>query len=128
MNRFAQVIVHFCVLVLATVALIPLTDAQEAMRERPVQLGESISEEKLRAFARAYVVLQQIRVEYEPTIQTVRDPNEVTRIRQETNSRIEQVLQRQGLDAESYAKIFAAVSSDEKLKQRTMEFIQIIPR
>jgi hypothetical protein len=128
MNRFPQIIVHFCVLVFATVALIPLTDAQEAMRERPVQLGESISEEKLRAFARAYVVLQQIRVEYEPTIQTVRDPNEMTRIRQETNSRIEQVLQRQGLDAESYAKIFTAVSSDEKLKQRTIEFIQIIPR
>jgi hypothetical protein len=128
MNSFAALIVCVGSLLLAIGTKPPLADAQEAMRERPVQLGESVSEEKLKAFARAYVVLQQIRLEYEPTIQTVRDPNEITRIRQETNSRIEQVLQKQGLDVESYAKIFTAVSSDEKLKQRTIEFIQIIPR
>ncbi|HEV8343576.1 MAG TPA: DUF4168 domain-containing protein [Candidatus Binatia bacterium] len=128
MNSFAALIVCVGSLVLAIGTKPPLVDAQEAVRERRVQLGESVSEEKLKAFARAYVVLQQIRLEYEPTIQTVRDPNEITRIRQETNSRIEQVLQKQGLDVESYAKIFTAVSSDEKLKQRTIEFIQIIPR
>jgi GTP1/Obg family GTP-binding protein len=128
MNSFAALIVCVGSLLLAIGTKPPLADAQEAVRERRVQLGESVSEEKLKAFARAYVVLQQIRLEYEPTIQTVRDPNEVTRIRQETNSRIEQVLQKQGLDVESYAKIFTAVSSDEKLKQRTIELIQIIPR
>lgn len=128
MNSFAALIVCIGSLLLAIGTKPPLADAQEAVRERRVQLGESVSEEKLKAFARAYVVLQQIRLEYEPTIQTVRDPNEVTRIRQETNSRIEQVLQKQGLDVESYAKIFTAVSSDEKLKQRTIELIQIIPR
>lgn len=128
MNSFAALIVCIGSLLLAIGAKPPLANAQEAVRERRVQLGESVSEEKLKAFARAYVVLQQIRLEYEPTIQTVRDPNEVTRIRQETNSRIEQVLQKQGLDVESYAKIFTAVSSDEKLKQRTIELIQIIPR
>jgi hypothetical protein len=128
MNSFAALIVCVGSLLLAIGTKPPLAGAQEAVRERRVQLGESVSEEKLKAFARAYVVLQQIRLEYEPTIQTVRDPNEVTRIRQETNSRIEQVLQKQGLDVESYAKIFTAVSSDEKLKQRTIELIQIIPR
>jgi chorismate mutase len=128
MNTFAALIVCVGSLLFAIGTKPPLADAQEAVLERRVQLGESVSEEKLKAFARAYVGLQQIRLEYEPTIQTVRDPNEITRIRQETNSRIEQVLQKQGLDVESYAKIFTAVSSDEKLKQRTIEFIQIIPR
>ena|SRR5213594_3278581 len=103
---------------------LPLAHAQQVPRQQPSQQGNNISEEELKAFAKAYKELQEIRLKYEPTLKGVQDPKEIERIQREALSRVEETLERQGLNVESYNRILVAVNGDEQLRKKTLKLIE----
>lgn len=120
MHRFATGIRWFGALAWVMLLSIPFASAQYL-----IGLGPGISEPELKAFARAYVELQQIRAQYEPAVQRIQDESLIKNMRQETNSRIEEALAKERLNVERYARIFTAVNSDETLQQKTIQLIEM---
>lgn len=103
---------------------LPLAHAQQLPRQQPSQQGNDISEEELRAFAKAYMELQEIRLKYEPTLKDAQDPREIEKVQREALSRVEESLERQGLNVESYNRILVAVNRDEQLRKKTLKLIE----
>jgi Domain of unknown function (DUF4168) len=103
---------------------LPLAYAQPLPPQQPSQQRNDISEEELRAFAKAYMELQEIRLKYEPTLKDAQDPREIEKVQREALSRVEESLERQGLNVESYNRILVAVNRDEQLRKKTLKLIE----
>jgi Domain of unknown function (DUF4168) len=117
-------IIFGTILVLMFPGGLPLAHAQQLPRQQPSQQGHDISEEELRAFAKAYMELQEIRLKYEPSLKDAQDPREIERVQRETLSKVEESLERQGLNVESYNRILIAVNRDEHLRKKTLKLIE----
>jgi hypothetical protein len=117
------VVLGITILTLMLPRSLPLARAQEVPQQLSNPAG-NISDEELRAFARAYMELQEIRLRYEPTLKGAQDPKEIEKIQRETISRVEETLQKQGLNVESYNRILVAVNGDEQLRKKTLKLIE----
>jgi hypothetical protein len=83
-----------------------------------------ISDKELAAFAKAYVVVQQIRSQYEPSLQKTKDLKESQRLQQEANAKIKNTLDKQGLSVDRYNKIYAAVNGSEDLRRKALKMVE----
>ena len=93
--------------------------------QRPVaSSGTTISEKELNAFVKAYVYYQDIRASYGPALERAKDAEQKKRIEQEANTKVKQSLEAQGLTAERYNKIFAAVNDNAELRQRVLKKVE----
>ena len=85
----------------------------------------TISEKELDAFVKAYVQYQRIRARYGPALERAKEAQEKKRIEQEANAKVKQSLEAQGLSAERYDKIFAAVNGDAELRQKILNKVEV---
>ncbi|MGE5301968.1 MAG: DUF4168 domain-containing protein [Alphaproteobacteria bacterium] len=83
-----------------------------------------ISDKELAAFAKAYVEVQHIRSQYEPSLQMTKNPKESQRLQQEANAKLKKTLDRQGLSVDRYNKIYAAVNAHEDLRRKALKMVE----
>lgn len=95
---------------------------QPPQRQGPSQRA-NVSDKELKAFAKAYVEYQRIRQTYEPSLKNAKDAAEGERIQREANTKIKTALKKQGLDVDSYNRIFNAVNANEELRKKALNLI-----
>jgi hypothetical protein len=88
---------------------------------QPVQ--PEISDSELRAFVRAYVDNQQIRQQFEPTLQSNSDPAKEQQLQDQANAALKQSLARQNLTIDQYNRIYQRINSDEELRQKVLRMV-----
>jgi|GEM_PF-886287 len=102
-------------------ASLPTTFSQEAPSTSSPQTVPT--DRDLNAFARTYVGLQKIRANYQQSLDAVQEPEKKQEIVAEVNGKIASLLEKEGLSADRYNQIFALLSTDEKLRQKTLDLI-----
>ncbi len=103
---------------------LPVVQTQEKPKEpRPSQQAE-IGDKDLRSFAKAYVEFHKIRVAHEPALKNSADLQAQSKAEQEALSKFSKALEKQGLTLEGYGRLFLAVSSDEKLREKALKLIE----
>lgn len=83
-----------------------------------------VSDQELTAFAKAYAEVQQIRSQYEPSLQKTKDAKESERLQQEANAKLKKTLDKQGLSIDRYNKIYAAVNANEELRRKALKMVE----
>ncbi len=83
-----------------------------------------VSDQELTAFAKAYAAVQQIRSQYEPSLQKTKDAKESERLQQEANAKLKKTLDKQGLSIDRYNKIYAAVNANEELRRKALKMVE----
>lgn len=83
-----------------------------------------ISDKELAAFAKAYAEVQQIRSQYEPSLQKTKNAKETERLQQEANARLKKTLDKQGLSVDRYNQIYAAVNANEDLRRKALKLVE----
>jgi GTP1/Obg family GTP-binding protein len=83
-----------------------------------------ISDKELGAFAKAYAEIQQIRSQYEPSLQKTKDAKESERLQQEANAKLKKTLDKQGLSVDRYNKIYAAVNANADLRRKALKLVE----
>ncbi len=89
-----------------------------------VSKQRAISDNELKAFAKAYVQFHKIRAEYEPKLGGATSPQEKGRVEQEAVAKFGAALEREGLSMERYAALYQTISADEQLRNRALELIE----
>jgi hypothetical protein len=91
----------------------------------PTAYGQetNVAEKDLAAFVKVYVEIQKIRSEYEPALKEAQEQQR-QKIQQEGEAKINAALAKQGMEAETYNRVFAAVSADEELRKKTVKLIE----
>ena len=89
----------------------------------PAAAQTNVSDSDLRAFAKAYVDYHKIRQTYEPQLSKAENPQEKDKIQKEGNAKVKQALEKQGLTAQSYNRLFTAVNGNAALRQKALKFI-----
>lgn len=92
---------------------------------KPTGLSEAntLSDEELNAFARAYVDYQRIRLMYVPAFETATDPTQKRHIEEQVDANIKRSLA-QGLSPQRYNEIFIQVNSSELLRKKALKQIE----
>jgi hypothetical protein len=101
----------------------PAAPAEEARPQQPAAAQTTVGDSDLRAFAKAYVDYHKIRQTYEPQVRKAKTPKEKDQIQKEGNAKVKQALEKQGLTAQSYNRLFTAVNGNETLRQKALKFI-----
>jgi hypothetical protein len=83
-----------------------------------------VSNQELTAFAKAYAEVQQIRSQYEPSLQKTKDARESERLQREANAKLKKTLDKQGLSIDRYNKIYAAVNANEALRRKALKMVE----
>lgn len=102
----------------------PATSAQEPSRQQPAAQQADVSDKDLKAFVKAYVEIQKIRLAYEPSLENAKGPEESQKIQKEAESKVEKVFKKEGLSVESYNRIFTTVNGSEELRKKTLKLIE----
>lgn len=101
----------------------PATPAEDARPQHPAAAQTTVNDNELRAFAKAYVDYHKIRQIYEPRINKTEDPQEKDKIQKEGNAKVKQALEKQGLTAQSYNRLFTTVNGNETLRHKALKLI-----
>jgi Domain of unknown function (DUF4168) len=102
----------------------PAATAQEAPKTDASQKQANISDKELKSFAKAYVDYHKIRQSYEKQLNNIQDPAEKEKVQREGNAKVSKALEKQGLTAESYNRLFSAVNNNEQLRKKTLKLIE----
>jgi hypothetical protein len=109
-----------------TLGLIAILLGSAPAQQMPQEQTE-VNDDTLRAFAKAYVEVDKIRVTYEPSIQDAykaQDLDQAQNIRREAGVKIEKVFTDQGLTTETYLSIFEVVKKDPQLTAKALRMIE----
>ncbi len=106
----------------AAIALASRCYAAAAQVQTPSEQA-GVSDQEIRAFAKAYVEFHRVRQAYEPALKNAQDPKEKRKLEQEANSKIEKALERHGLTVQKYNRIFAAANRNEALRKKALGLI-----
>lgn len=114
-----------CAAILGSLVLWVATPAgaQGSPKQAPAAEQGKVSDKELQAFAKAYVEYHSIRQAYEPRLAKVQDAKEKEKIQQEGDSKVKKALEKQGLTADSYNRLFTAVNRDEQLRKKALKMI-----
>jgi len=105
--------------------ILPLAGAQEVpQKNQPSQQGDNISDKELRTFAKAYVELQKIQREYEPSLRDTQEPERAQKVQQEAMARVENSLKGHGFTPESFQRTFALVNANDELRKKALGLIE----
>jgi signal recognition particle GTPase len=102
---------------------VPITGAQESPGQQPSTEQTNISDQQLKAFAKAYVELRKILQEYEAPLSSAQDSQEQQKLQQEAKSKIEETLEKEGLNVQAYERIFTMVNSNGELRAKALRLI-----
>ncbi|MBI4490203.1 MAG: DUF4168 domain-containing protein [Deltaproteobacteria bacterium] len=102
----------------------PATSAQEPSRQQPAAQQANVTDKDLKAFVKAYVEIQKIRLAYEPSLKNAKGPEESQKIQKEADSKIEKVFKKEGLSVATYNRIFTTVNGSEELRKKTLKLIE----
>jgi uncharacterized protein DUF4168 len=105
-------------------SFLPMVQTQEKPKEPRVSQQAEIGDKELKAFAKAYVEFHKIRVAHEPALKKSADLQAQSKVEQEALSKFGKALEKQGLTLEGYGRLFLAVNSDEKLREKALRFIE----
>lgn len=108
---------------LLSVCFAPVAQAQQQPSQQGSGQQVKVSDEELRAFAKAYVEFHKLRQRYEPSLSNTKDPAEKEKIQREGNSKVKEAVEKQGLTVESYNRIFAAVNANKELRKKALKLI-----
>jgi len=89
-----------------------------------LQEKANVSDQDLKAFAKAYIEVDKIRLAYEPSLRNARDPEQLQNIQREATVKMEKAVEDQGLTREAYVRIFNSVKDDVELRKKTLKLIQ----
>jgi len=103
---------------------LPMVRTQEKPKEPRASQQAEIGDKELKAFAKAYVEFHKIRAAHEPALKKSADLQAQSKVEQEALSKFSKALEKQGLTLEGYGRLFLAVNSDEKLREKALRFIE----
>jgi len=111
--------------VIAALAGLPagIIGAQEKPPPQQPNKQTEIADKELRAFAKSYIEFHKIRAQYEPALNSARDPQEQGKIEQEALAKFSQAVQKQGLTLESYFRMYQSVNANDNIRDRALKFI-----
>jgi hypothetical protein len=92
---------------------------------QPSQPPKEVSDKELQAFAKAYVEVEKVQKTHENSLKDVQDPEQRQKLQQETNSKVNKAIEQQGLTADSYQQILAAISTNKNINLTKKAFILI---
>ena len=92
--------------------------------QRPADAQSAISDNELKAFAKAYVQFHKIRAEYEPKFGGANSPQEKGQVEQEAVAKFGAALEREGLSMQRYAALYQTISADQELRDRALKLIE----
>jgi Domain of unknown function (DUF4168) len=90
----------------------------------PTDTQRAISNNELKAFAKAYVQFHKIRADYEPKLSGATSPQEKGQVEQEAVAKFGAVLAREGLSMQRYAALYQTISSDQQLRDKALRLIE----
>jgi len=105
------------------VAFLVLPLAKQGRAQELPKQQLSVSDNQLRAFAKAYVEVEKIRQEYGPQLKETKDAEEGKKIETEAVSKMQGALTKEGLTEDSYNQIFEIARADDGLRKKLIEFI-----
>jgi len=108
----------------AVVGLSAPQSARAASMPAGAAVQSKVSDQELKTFVKAYVEYQRIKQSYEPKLRTMKDEKIKQRIEREGNEKVRQALEKQGLTAQKYNQLFAAVNGDPQLRRKALDLIQ----
>ncbi len=116
---------HLLLSAILGLALVGFTAAGYA-QQAATQPGQqnSLSDKDLRAFVKAYVETQKIRLSHEAALKNSRNAEERRTIQQEADSKLLKILEREGLTVQSYNRMFSAISGNEELRKKSLKLIE----
>ena len=104
--------------------LVPAVHSEEPQQPAsPERSDQQVSDEELKAFAKAYVEHQKVRQQYESSLSNAKDAAEKERIQQEGTQRAKEAVEKQGLSVESYKRIFSTVNGNKELRKKALNLI-----
>lgn len=87
----------------------------------------NVDDEKLEAFAKAYLDVQEINQNLEQALQQVgNDVEEAQSLQQRYGQQMIRAIERRDLEAEEYRNLIQAVNQDEEFRERFVEKLQEI--
>lgn len=92
--------------------------------QRPADSQSTISDDELKAFAKAYVQFHKIRAEYEPKLGGAASPQEKGQVEREAVAKLGAALERQGLSMQRYAALYQTISADQELRDKALKLIK----
>jgi hypothetical protein len=101
----------------------PAAAAEAVRTQQPEASQGTVSDSDLQAFARAYANYHKIRQTYEARISKAENPQEKDKIQKQGTAKVKQALEKQGLTAQSYNRLFGAVNGNETLRHKALKFI-----
>ena len=104
--------------------LVPVAHSQQPQHPAsPERSDQQVSDQELKAFAKAYVEYQKVRQHYESSLSNAKDAAEKERIQQEGTQRAREAVEKRGLSVESYKRIFSTVNGNKELRKKALNLI-----
>lgn len=118
---------------LSLMFLVNPASAQQATQEKPAAQGQpdkndtaaTISDQKIEAFAVAYLQVDKIRQEYSAKIGATSDPTAKQQLQTEASKQMEQAVQTSpGMSVDEYKAILTAAQNDPVLVKKLQDKLQ----
>jgi|GEM_PF-932752 len=95
-----------------------------ATQHEGTEPGQVVSDNELKSFAQAYKKITGIRLDYESRLSKVQDQKKAQELQQQAQTEMIRVVQDEGLTADKYNQIFAAVQQDQELRKKFNDVFQ----
>ena len=115
-----SVVIVYAGLALSSVAPI---EAQGTSADQRASSPTEVGDKELRSFAKSYIEFHKIRMEFERALGQASDPQEKNRLEQEAVAKFGKAVEKHGLTAESYLRIFQTVNANDAIRQKALQFI-----
>lgn len=80
-----------------------------------------VDDDKVEAFARAYLALTEVREDYSERLQDTEDSEEIQSLQHEASDAMAEAIEDAGLEVDEYQEIAAAMSADPELRDKITE-------
>jgi hypothetical protein len=87
----------------------------------------SFSERELSAFVKAYIELNRLKTTYDGRIFTAPNSEEAQKLTREFETKTSEVLEHEGLEANTYSDIFEAIQNDDGIRQKVTQLMREQP-
>ena len=84
----------------------------------------TVEETELRSFAKAYLEIEKIRQSFGAQLEQNQDAAKAQAIEQEAVTKIHEVINNEGLSAQTYSQIVQTANADEELRTKLVQLIE----
>lgn len=102
----------------------PQAFAQDAPAPAAQEQQAEFSDEELRAFANAYVDVEELQNAYQPQIEAAEAPEDAEALQQKLQAEVDAKIAERGLDAERYDSIVQASQASPDFSEQVLALIQ----